>query len=66
MGRPQALAAVLRIVADPRPAAYYGCVLCGYTAKVRGREDVQAFTKTIRTDHRATCPALHPEGKTAA
>lgn len=52
--------AVLRIVADPAPAAYYACHICPYTAHTKGARTA-AFVATIRTDHRATCPALHPE-----
>lgn len=70
-GRPQVVDAWLRIVAEPAPAAYYACRLCPYTASVKatgraGAEKVAAFARDIRTTHRATCPALHPERKTAA
>lgn len=51
----------LRIVADPAPAAYYACAVCPFTASARGREKTAAFAASIRTDHRATCPTLHPE-----
>lgn len=60
-GRRQVADAWLRIIAEPSPAAYYACQICPYTASVKGAKKVQAFTSTIRTDHRATCPTLHPE-----
>jgi hypothetical protein len=53
--------AVLRIVADPAPAAHYACAICPYTASAKGAHDTAAFAATIRTTHRATCPGLHPE-----
>lgn len=71
-GRPQSIAAVLRVTADPAPAAYYACNLCPYTSHVkapagpRGRAKVAAFVETVRTTHRATCPTLHPERTHAA
>ena len=54
--------AVLRIVAQPAPAAHYGCLRCGFTQTVRGRDATAAFAASIRTDHRATCPTLHQKG----
>jgi hypothetical protein len=57
-GRQQAVAAVLRIVAEPAPAAYYACQVCPYTASRKGRRAVTEFAATIRTDHRAKCPNL--------
>lgn len=63
--RRQVVDAWLRIVASPSPAAYYACQICPYTASVKGRQ-VAEFAATIRTDHRANCPALHhPERQTA-
>jgi hypothetical protein len=64
-GRRPVVDAWLRIVADPAPAAYYACAVCPYTASAKGRTDTAAFAADIRTSHRATCPALHPE-RTAA
>jgi hypothetical protein len=63
-GRRQVIDAVLRIVADPAPAAYYACQVCPYSAHVkapagaRGRAKVAAFVETVRTTHRANCPHL--------
>ncbi|SEO83035.1 hypothetical protein [Actinacidiphila rubida] len=61
----------LRIVAEPLPAAYYACQICPYTASVKGRgkrdiAKVATFAASIRNDHRATCPTLHPERTRAA
>jgi hypothetical protein len=64
-GRRQVADAWLRIIAEPTPAAYYACAVCPYTASAKGRRKVTEFVPTIRTDHRATCPGLHPE-RTAA
>ncbi|NUP52301.1 MAG: hypothetical protein HOW97_34010 [Catenulispora sp.] len=69
-GRPQVVVAVLRVVAEPSPAAYYACLICPFTAqeKATSRRDVEkvaAFAADIRTRHRAECPTLHPE-RTAA
>jgi hypothetical protein len=64
-GRRQVVDAILRVVAEPAPAAYYACAVCPYTASVkapatpRGRAKVAAFVETTRTHHRATCPNLH-------
>lgn len=68
-GRPRVADAWLHIITDP-PAAYYTCQICPYTAHAkatgrRGADKVADFVRTIRTDHRATCPTLHPE-RTAA
>lgn len=54
--RPRYVDSVLRIVADPRPAAHYGCLLCTFTKSVKGRDKVQNFVPTIRATHRAACP----------
>jgi hypothetical protein len=67
-GRPRVVDAWLRIITDP-PAAYYACSICPYTASVkatdrRDADKVAAFAADIRTSHRATCPALHPERTT--
>jgi hypothetical protein len=64
-GRRRVVDATLRITTDP-PAAYYACHICPYTAHIKatgraGANKVAAFTADIRTSHRATCPALHPE-----
>lgn len=69
-GRRRAVDAWLRIITDP-PAAYYACQICPYTASAKatgrsGATKVADFIRTIRTDHRATCPTLHPERTTAA
>jgi hypothetical protein len=64
-GRRRVVDAVLRIVADPSPAAYYACAVCPYTASVKGRRATAEFVPSIRTTHRATCPGIHPE-RTAA
>lgn len=64
-GRRQVVDAWLRIVAEPAPAAYYACAICPFTASVKGAKRTAAFAASIRTDHRATCPTLHPE-RTAA
>jgi hypothetical protein len=58
-GRRQVVDAVLRIVAEPAPAAYYGCSICPFTASVKGRRKVAEFAGTIRNSHRANCPNLH-------
>lgn len=68
-GRPRVVDAVLRIVAEPSPAAYYACHICPYTAHTtatsrRDVEKVAAFARDIRTRHRAECPTLHPERTT--
>lgn len=65
-GRRQVIDAVLRIVAEPAPAAYYQCLICPYTASVKGAKRTAAFAASIRTDHRAICPTLHPERTHAA
>lgn len=57
-GRRRVVDAVLRIVADPSPAAYYACEVCPYTASRKGRRAVTEFAATIRTTHRAVCPNL--------
>lgn len=61
-GRRRVVDAILRIIAEPSPAAYYACSVCPYTASRRGARAVQEFAATIRTSHRATCPNLerHP------
>lgn len=64
-GRRRVIDATLRIIADPAPAAYYACAVCPYTAEAHGRRNVTAFAASVRTDHRATCPTLHPERSTA-
>lgn len=58
--------AILRVIAEPSPAAYYACQVCPYTAQVKGARLTAEFAATIRTDHRATCPTLHPERHQAA
>jgi hypothetical protein len=60
-GRRRVADAWLRIIAEPTPAAYYACQICPYTASVKGAKRTAAFVAAIRTDHRATCPTLHPE-----
>lgn len=65
-GRRRVANAWLRIIADPAPAAYYACAICPYTASAKGREKTAEFAASIRTDHRATCPGLHPERHQAA
>lgn len=57
-GRRRVVDAVLRIVAEPTPAAYYACAVCPYTASRKGRRAVQEWVPTIRTTHRAACPNL--------
>jgi hypothetical protein len=67
-GRRQVADAWLRIVCEPSPAAYYACAICPYTASAKGARTA-AFVASIRADHRATCPTLHPrqtEGRRAA
>lgn len=64
-GRRRVVDAWLRVVTNP-PAAYYACQICPYTASVKGAKRVAAFAASIRTDHRATCPTLHPERQHAA
>lgn len=56
--RPRYLDSVLRIVADPRPAAHYGCLRCDFTDSVKGKAAVADFAATIRGAHRAACPGF--------
>jgi hypothetical protein len=65
VSRRQVADAWLHIVAEPSPAATYTCAICPYTASATGRRAVGEFVRTIRTDHRATCPTLHPERNAA-
>jgi hypothetical protein len=65
-GRRRVVDAWLRVIAEPSPAAYYACQICPYTAQVKGAKRVAAFAASIRADHRATCPTLHPERQHAA
>ncbi|MDJ1132455.1 hypothetical protein [Streptomyces iconiensis] len=62
--RARYLDAILRIVAEPRPAAHYQCLRCPYTASARGKEKATALAATIRTTHRAHCPANQKESTT--
>ncbi|MEV6105739.1 hypothetical protein AB0M28_13630 [Streptomyces sp. NPDC051940] len=78
MARPQYVDAVLRIIAGHyvddrdqpegvrfvhRPSAHYQCLNCPFTASAKGR-DTAGFAQTIRTDHRATCPANREDSTT--
>jgi len=50
-----------------QPAARFKCYRCRTaTDPVTGAEAVKAFVRTIRADHRATCPGLpNTQGATA-
>lgn len=61
--RRRAVDAILRIIAEPSPAAYYACAVCPYHSSAKGPRTA-AFAATVRTRHRAECPGL--ERTTAA
>lgn len=55
-----------RIQWSRQPAARFECLLCHtQLGPVTGATKVAAFTATVHTDHRATCPATTQGAHTA-